>query len=430
MTLKHQNRIILGAVLGNLIEAFDMAICGLLSVYLAKYLIGDMNKGLIILFITFFTGYLARPLGAFLLGLFSDVYGRKMTLAASIVAMGISTSGIGLIPSSSLIGHHSLIILLVLRVIQSFSCGVEYLNSTAYLVENSDALHKGFAGSWASFGSTAGLLLASVTTLLMSWSISKYPDMEWIIWRIPFILALLGSSIGLYIRMYLPESLEYIIYYAEKPKPNLKKILKQAFFYSYDNKLKSFYVFVLSCLGVSTTFLFYIYGPTQAHMYGFFTDKQIIISNIISLCVLLGVYPVAGRLTDQIKQDKLLMYSVFGFVVLSYLYFYALSLGSYSQFCCIQILISIPSGIYYAVVPVMLTNMFPLNLRCTVLSVLYSIAASLSAGLTPLLSFIFIQKTHSTSAPSLIVIALALPILVIIVLHEIKKNSINFYQSA
>ena len=71
--MKHQNRIILGIILGNLIEAFDMAICGLLSVYLAKYLIGGGGSGLLVVFATFFAGYLARPLGAFALGLFSDM---------------------------------------------------------------------------------------------------------------------------------------------------------------------------------------------------------------------------------------------------------------------------------------------------------------------------------------------------------------------
>jgi MHS family proline/betaine transporter-like MFS transporter len=430
MTLKHQNRIILGAVMGNLIEAFDMAICGLLSVYLAKYLIGDMQKGLLLVFITFFAGYLARPLGAFLLGLFSDVYGRKLTLAASIIAMGISTSGIGIIPSSNVIGHQALVILLILRIVQSFSCGVEYLNSTAYLIENSDKTHKGFAGSWASFGSTAGLLLASTTTLLMTWSMSYFPELEWLIWRVPFILALLGSSIGLYIRMYLPESLEYIVYYAEKPKPSFKKIIQEATQYCYSNQLKSFYVFVLSCLGVTTTFLFYIYGPTQAHMYSFFTDNQIIGSNIISLLLLLAVYPIAGRLTDKIEQDKLLIFAVFGFLGLSYLYFDGLSTGNFLEFCTIQTLISIPSGIYYAVVPVMLTNMFPINLRCTVLSVIYSIAASLSAGLTPLVSLMLIQKTHLSIAPSFIVFALVLPVVVVMLTQLMKQKNIDIKQCA
>ncbi|MDF1931605.1 hypothetical protein PGH45_18240 [Legionella pneumophila] len=96
--MKHQTQIILAGTLGNLIESFDMAICGLLSVYIAKYLIGDVSKGLFLVFLTFFAGYLARPIGAMIMGLLSDIYGRKIILAGSILTMGISTTLIGFIP--------------------------------------------------------------------------------------------------------------------------------------------------------------------------------------------------------------------------------------------------------------------------------------------------------------------------------------------
>lgn len=140
--MKHQTRIIVAGTLGNLIESFDMAICGLLSVYIAKYLIGDASKGLFLVFLTFFAGYLARPIGAMIMGLLSDIYGRKIILAGSILSMGVATTFIGFIPPHTTIGIFSVITLLVLRIIQSFSCGAEYLNSSAYLVENAEASKK------------------------------------------------------------------------------------------------------------------------------------------------------------------------------------------------------------------------------------------------------------------------------------------------
>jgi len=403
MSITHQNRIILGVVLGNLIEAFDMAICGLLSVFLAKYLMGNTHNGLLLVFFTFFAGYLARPIGAFFLGLFSDVYGRKITLAISIIAMGVSTSAIGLIPSFHWIGAYSMLILVILRIIQSFACGVEYLNSSAYLVENAKITNKGYSGSWASFGATAGLLLASIMTLIVSYFVKKYPETQDYLWRLPFILALFGSSIGLYIRMFLPESLEYIIFYAEQDKPKPSKVFQQAAIYCGQNKIKALHVFFLSGLGVTTTFLFYIYAPTQAHFYGFTNNQQIIISNIISLMVLLCVYPLAGRLSDKISSEKLVIIASCGFLLFSKLFFLSLASGDFLYFLLAQCLISIPSGIYYATVPMMLTNMFPLNLRCTVLSVIYAVAASLSAGFIPLLSLYLVHKTKLVTSPALII---------------------------
>ena len=423
--IKHQTRIILAGMMGNLVESFDLAICGLLSVYLAKYLMGDTSAGLLIVFTTFFAGYLARPLGAIVMGLFSDIYGRKITLAASILSMGIATAFIGFIPPKSALGMGSMVILLILRIIQSFCCGGEYLNSSAYLVENAEASQKGYSGSWAPFGTMAGLLLASLATLGVTYLMNNYPELEWIVWRMPFVLALLGSSIGLYIRLFIPESLEYIMYYAEHPKPKVAGLFKQSLQYIARNKLKSLYVFALSALGVSTTFQIYIYGPTQAHIYGHLTGHQIILSNIISLFVMLSVFPIIGRLSDMINREIIVVAAALGFLMLSRPYFEALSYGDYENLILIQSLISIPAAAYYATVPVILAEMFPLNLRCTVLSVLYSTTASLAAGLTPVLSLMLLRKTNSSTSPALLVVVLVIFALTIISTRYLRSGKID-----
>ncbi|HAT7823829.1 TPA: MFS transporter [Legionella pneumophila] len=422
--MKHQTRIILAGTLGNLIESFDMAICGLLSVYIAKYLIGDSSKGLFLVFLTFFAGYLARPIGAMVMGLLSDIYGRKIILAGSILTMGISTTLIGFIPPHSTIGTFSVITLLMLRIIQSFSSGAEYLNSSAYLVENAEASKKGYSGSWASFGAMSGMLVASLVTLIVTYFTNHYPEHDWLIWRVPFILALLGSSIGLYIRLCIPESMEYIMYYADRPKPKFKNLLTESVNYIKNNKIQSLYVFVLSCLGVTTTFQIYIYGPMQAHLYGNFQDYQIIASNIISLIVLLSVFPLVGKLSDKINREKIVITASIGFLIFSQPFFNSLSHEDFYRLVFNQALIAIPAGTYYATVPVMLAEMFPIKLRCTVLSVLYSTAASLSAGLAPLLSFALVKKTNSASSPSILVFVLIAITFAIIIfkLLSIKKS--------
>ncbi|KTC93543.1 MFS transporter [Legionella cincinnatiensis] len=418
--MKHQTRIILAGTLGNLIESFDMAICGLLSVYIAKFLIGDASKGLFLVFLTFFAGYLARPIGAMIMGLLSDIYGRKIILAGSILAMGVSTTLIGFIPPQSTIGIFSVVTLLVLRIIQSFSCGAEYLNSSAYLVENAEAAKKGYSGSWASFGAMSGMLVASLVALVVTYFTNHYPEQDWLIWRVPFVLALLGSSIGLYIRLCIPESMEYIMYYADRPKPKFKSLLSESVSYIKNNKIQSLYVFILSCLGVTTTFQIYIYGPMQAHLYGHFQDHEIILSNILSLIVLLAVFPLVGKLSDKMNREKIVIFASFGFLVLSQPFFYALSNQDIFNLLLGQALIAIPAGAYYATVPVILSEMFPIKLRCTVLSILYSTAASLSAGLAPLLSLVLVKKTSVASSPSWLVFIL---VFAAIGCMFIKRNS-------
>ena len=419
--MRHKTRILLAGTMGNMIETFDMAICGLLSAYLAKYLIGDASTGMFIVFLTFFAGYLARPIGAMVMGLLSDIYGRKIVLAASVLSMGIATALIGFIPTHSSIGAVSVLVLLLLRILQSFSCGAEYLNSSAYLVENAENSSKVFSGSWASFGAMSGTMIASLVALGVNHFSTLYPDLDWVVWRIPFVFALLGSSIGLYVRLFIPESMEYIMYYADNPRPKFGNLFKDSVSYVKSNKVKAFYVFILSALGVTTTFQIYIYGPMQAHLYDSFSDHQIILSNIFSLSVLLCIFPIVGRLSDKINRDKIVIAASLGFLVLSQPFFYSLSYGSFNQLLLSHTLIAIPAGAYYATVPVMLAEMFPIQLRCTVLSVLYSVAASLSAGLAPLLSLVLVKKTGMASSPSLLVFILGFA-----AIYCILMNSKNY----
>ncbi|KTD35068.1 proline/betaine transporter ProP6 [Legionella nautarum] len=195
--------------------------------------------------------------------------------------------------------------------------------------------------------------------------------------------------------------------------------------YAKTNKLQALFVFILSCLGVTTTSQIFLYAPIQAHIYGTFSEHEIMMSNIISLIVLLWVFPIVGRLSDKINREKIVIVASIGFLFLSQPFFYFLSSGDFYQLAISQALIAIPAGAYYATVPVMLAEMFPINLRCTVLSVLYSVAASLSAGLTPLISLILVEKTGVTFSPSLIVLLLVFIVFICLYIQAIKSKNIE-----
>jgi len=268
----------------------------------------------------------------------------------------------------------------------------------------------------------SGIMIASFVALAVTYFNQQYPELEWAIWRIPFVLALLGSTIGLYIRLFIPESMEYIMYYADRPKPKFGNLFRESFRYVKTNKLQSFYVFILSCLGVTTTFQIYIYGPIQASLYGSFSKHEIILSNIVSLTVLLCVFPIIGRLSDKMNREKIVIVASLGFLILSQPFFYLLSYGDFHQLVLAQALIAIPAGAYYATVPVMLAEMFPIKLRCTALSVLYSAAASFSAGLAPVVSLVLVRKTHSSVSPSILIIVLVIIVFIIMRARLLKSE--------
>lgn len=404
--MKHQTRIIIANVIGNLVQSFDMAICGLLSFYFIKYFLGDMDDRLIALFKMFSMTYLLQITGSLFFGLFSDRLGRKKIFALSIIGMVVATTLIGFLPSYHLIGLQAFIMLFILRCIQSFFYGSEYLNSTAYLIENAPESKEYLIGSFGPFGYIAGLLLASLCVLIISHLNVAYPELEWLFWRIPFGIGLIGTGIGLYIWNRIPESLDYIDFYAIHSKPDWSDLIQQSWKYLFHNKINAIFAFALISLGVTAITQIYIFGPIQAHLYQKLSDHQIYLSNTVSILVMLFVCLLTGKKCKPIKREKIIIAATLGLWFLSQPYFYLLAQGHFGLLILFQSLISIATGAYFAIIPVMVLEMFPLHLRCTLVSTIYAMAATLSAGIVPVLSIKILKQHPHPVTPTVLIISL------------------------
>lgn len=404
--MKHQTKAILGGLLGNIVEAYDMSVCYFLSSELSIYLLGN-NKGkpTVMLFLIFIA-YLAKPIGAFILGLLSDLYGRKNVLMASIVIMGISTSLIGIIPDYDHIGLFAAGLLLTFRITQSMALGSEFLNSSSLLVESGDNTRRGFRGCWSSVGVKAGYLIACLVVESVHYYTNQFPGYHYL-WRIPFLFALVTTIIGFYIRAKMPESLAYVLYYANREKPSTRDIYKQSLNYVKKYPFIFYFAFFSIFLSVTTGFFFYLYIPLHAIQYAHIPRSSIMISNILSLAFLTLLIPIFGLLSDKKDRLNMLIFACGGLLFLAYPFMFAINYSNMTYFVLMQLLISIPCACYYSVATVLLTELFPLQIRCTALSIVYSIAASLAAGLPPLVSDYLIRKTQIPSLPSLIIIILA-----------------------
>lgn len=255
--------------MGNVVEAYDMSICYFMATEMSRYLIGDNKGSLTVVLSLIFIAYLAKPLGAFILGLFSDLYGRKNVLMVSILIMGVSTALIGVIPGYQHIGLAAAGLLLTLRIIQSMALGSEFLNSSSLLVESGDNQQRGFRGCWSSVGVKAGYLLACLVVEGMRYLADAHPEIDYI-WRIPFLFALLTTIIGFAIRAKMPESLAYIVYYANRAKPTTRDIYKQSLNYIKKYPFMFHFAFFSSFLSVTTGFFFIsIFHCTQFNMHIF-----------------------------------------------------------------------------------------------------------------------------------------------------------------
>ena len=423
--MKHQNKAILGGLMGNIVEAYDMSICYFLSSELSRALLGVHKDKPTVMLSLIFISYLAKPIGAFILGLLSDLYGRKNVLMGSIVIMGVSTSLIGVIPGYDRIGLFAAAFLLTLRIIQSMALGSEFLNSSSLLVESGDSKKRGFRGCWSSVGVKAGYLIACIVVESVRYYSNLYPQYV-NLWRIPFLFALITTGIGFYIRAKMPESLAYIIYYSNREKPSTLDIYKQSLHFVKKYPFMFHFAFFSSFLSVTTGFFFYLYIPLHAIQYAHISRSLIMTSNTLSLLFVTLLIPVFGWLSDKQDRLKMLTFASSGLLILAYPFMHVINYGDATYFILMQLAISIPCACYYSVATVLLTELFPLQIRCTALSIVYSTAASIAAGLPPLVSDYLARTTQMPSSPSIIIILLATIVLINIrflaKLYRQKKN--------
>src|ERR1700760_1135618 len=203
-------RVIVAAPRGKALEWFDFLVYGYFAVTISKVFFPSANEtaSLLAAFGTFSVSFLVRPIGAILIGAYTDRAGRKAGLTLSILLMVVGTTMTALMPGYATIGLAAPILILVARLLQGFSVGGEFGSAVTFLAEQT-ASRKGFVASWqwASTGITGAL--ASGFGILLTTTLSPEQIADWG-WRIPFLFGILIGPVGLYIRRRLDETPEYV----------------------------------------------------------------------------------------------------------------------------------------------------------------------------------------------------------------------------
>ncbi len=403
--LSHYSRtdklILASGAIGNFLENFDVMICAFFANSLATTFFPENSPttNLFYTFNIFLLGYIFRPLGSLLIGLYADQIGRKRMLIFSIFMTGLSTVLIGLIPSYQAIGLSSTLIFLFLRILQNVFVGGEYISSISYLIENAKQEKRGFFGSWVSLGFNSGALIASLLAFIFIFLIAKGYFPPWS-WRVVFLLAFISMIVGIWIRFSLPESLGFSLETANDKKQNKFGILKAAIKLIQAHPYLCLAVVAIGWLGVSETAAIFVYFPVYMNSVNHFSQYQVHGINFLSLLLLVFLIPVFGNISDYFSRPKILLITSLSFLVLTPIYFCCLSYGSYLQVLIIKLLFSIPSACFYAIGPVLIAESFPTHLRCTSLALVYQSTGSLAAGLAPLILLSFSKGEFAYQLPT------------------------------
>ncbi|WP_437583258.1 MFS transporter [Paramicrobacterium sp. CJ85] len=200
---------ILGLGLGNTLEWYDWMIFGLLSSYIGPHFFPSVDPVVATLdaLAVFAVGFLFRPLGGIVLGTVADRIGRRKVMMLSITMMALSTLVIAVAPTFETIGIWAPVILLLCRVVQGISTGVEAPLSTAHAVELVPEGREGFVAGIISFFVNVGIVGAPLVSFIVTTSMSEAAMNEWG-WRIPFVIGALFGFVILYLRRTLPETMK------------------------------------------------------------------------------------------------------------------------------------------------------------------------------------------------------------------------------
>jgi MFS family permease len=350
---------------------------------------------------TYFIGFVGRPIGAAIFGHYGDRIGRKATLIATLLCMGLATFAIAFVPTYASIGIWGAVLLTVLRAIQGIGVGGEWGGSVLLAMEWSRTHgQRGLVASWPQFGVPCGLLLSNLAVLAFSaWSGDEF--LTWG-WRIPFALSIILVGVGLWIRLGILETpvFQQLLDTNKIEKaPILEVIKKQPKEIILSSLLRlseqaPFYVF--------TAFIF-AYAVGTLHM-----SRNLILGAVMAAaCVSFFTIPLAGHFSDLIGRKKMYLIGVVVMGLFGFAYFGMVDTAAPVAVFIAIVLSLIPHDLQYGPQAALIAESFPPNLRYSGASLGYQLASIIAGGPAPLIATALFATYHSGYAISCYIAVLA-----------------------
>jgi len=204
---KEERMVIVASSVGTVFEWYDFYLYATLAPFFATLFFpkGNDTAALLSAFAAYAAGFLVRPFGALVFGRIGDLIGRKYTFLVTIVVMGLSTFGVGLLPTFATIGWWAPIIMVTLRLLQGLALGGEYGGAATYVAEHSAHDRRGYNTSWIQTTATVGFFLCLGIIMGCRAAMTKEAFASWG-WRIPFWMSIFLLGVSVWIRLKLHES--------------------------------------------------------------------------------------------------------------------------------------------------------------------------------------------------------------------------------
>ena len=392
-TRPSMNRLILAATIGNVLEWFDFVVYAFFAVAISEVFFPAGNP-LVSLFVTFGAfglAYLVRPLGAIVVGGYTDRHGRKAGLLLSMALMMIGTTLMAVTPGYATIGIAAPVIITLARLLQGFSVGGEFGSAVSFLSEHGGA-RKGYGASWQF--ATGGIItfLSSLFGVVMTTTLTHDQLISWG-WRVPYFFGMLIGPAGLYIRRRIIETDEFL----EAEKPETIPIA---------DLLRRYPMPTLLGLGISiisnSSFYIVAYIPTYGVKTLHLPEYVGFVATLVGGLILAVGSPFAGHWSDRMAKRPLIMViTCWAFVLTSYPAFYLMGTWPSLATCILAVgWLQLMKAGYSGVLPSVLAEQFPVDVRAIGVSLSFSTAVSIFGGLAPLVATSLIALTGDPLSPS------------------------------
>lgn len=401
-------RAILAASVGNALEWYDFSVYAFLAIYISQNVFIDKGgaSALIKAFLVYGVAFIARPVGAVLLGAYADRSGRRAALTFSLILMAAGSLCIAIVPPYAVIGVGAPLLILFGRLLQGLSAGGEIGGAVAFLVEHAPPQKRGAYASWLQASMSISNILGAFTGVALTTALTPAQLGSWG-WRIPFILGLSVAPVGLWLRSSLEETPVFAA--AEREQGSQTRHLLSSLRDIFVEQPRALAVGAgISIVWIISVYTLLLYMPTYVQRsLGFAPSVAFgasVVGNIVGAigCVM------SGRISDRI--GRLLMvrlgtlllllttYPILGWVA-STRTVAALFIGQ-TLFCAVV-------SVLVGSVPAVLAALFPPRLRSTGVSLTYNFAAVVFGGMAPAVLTFLTESTHTIMAPAFYVVAAA-----------------------
>ncbi len=390
-TMAWRIKAIFGGSVGNLVEWYDWYVYSAFALYFAKsfFPAGDATAQLLNTAAVFAAGFLVRPIGSWLMGVYADKHGRRNALVMSMVVMGLGSLAIAITPDYSVIGYGAPVILVLARVGQGLSVGGEYAASATYLSEVAGKKLRGFFGSFQYVTLIMGQLLALATAVVLQNVMSTEELSAWG-WRIPFVIGAILSVGALFVMLKLEETESF-----ENMKKKAKPVSTWKMMAEHPKEL-----FIVLGLTMGGSLGFYTFSTYiqqfLANTSGFSKETATEITTVAML-VFMCAQPLFGYISDKVGRKPLLItFGVLGTLMTVPIMSTLEGTKEVMPAVGLVTLALIVQSCYTSISGLFKAEMFPTEIRALGVGLPYALGVSLIGGTGPFVALLFKQAGHES----------------------------------